>query len=202
MKDIEVSEEDILMAVQNLADKLSYTPDSIPSYFLKRIVCAILPFLTHLFNISLSFATVPSQWKSAIVIPIFKKGSRNLVSNYRPISLTCCLCRVLENIISQKLLDHLYIYNLISPFQFGFIPGKSSCSQLLSAIKHFLPAYDQNKTVDIIYTDIAKAFDSVSHINCSQYFSLMVSMVMHLIGFKLFLIRESNKCVCKTHFHV
>ena len=163
MKDIEVSEEDILMAIHNLADKLSYTPDGIPSYFLKRIVCAILPFLTHLFNISLSLATVPSQWRSAIVIPIFKKGSRNLVSNYRPISLTCCLCRVLETIISQKFLDHLYRYNLISPFQFGFIPGKSSCSQLLSAINHFLTAYDQNKTVDIIYTDIAKAFDSVSH---------------------------------------
>ena len=107
MKDIEVS-EDILMVIHNLADKLSYTPDGIPSYFLKRIVRAILPFLTHLFNISLSLATVPSQWRSAIVIPIFKKGSRNLVSNYRPISLTCCLCRMLENIISQKLLDHLY----------------------------------------------------------------------------------------------
>ena len=54
-------------------------------------------------------------------------------------------------------------YSINFWFKIGFIPGKSSCSQLLSAINHFLTAYDQNKTVDIINTDIAKAFDSVSH---------------------------------------
>ena len=96
--------------------------------FLKRVAPAILDFLTHLFNVSLTTATVPNVWKLAFINPIFKKGSRSVPSNYRPISLTCCLSRVLENIIVKKLLLHLNEYSLISSFQYGFIPGKSSCT--------------------------------------------------------------------------
>ena len=116
--------------------------------------------------LSMSFAryeTLPIQWKSAIVIPIHKKGSRDHPGNYHPIFLTCVLCRVLEHIIANKLLHHFHCNNLLSVNQFNFLPGRSSCSQLLTVFNKWFSKYDNNDQVDIVYIDIVKAFDRVSH---------------------------------------
>ena len=103
------------------------------------------------------------QRKSAIITPVFKKGSRDLTSNYRPVSLTCVLCRVFEHIVADHLLYHLSLHNLISANQFGFLPGRYSCSQLLSVFNCWSHLLDTHEAFDVIYTDIAKAFDSVTH---------------------------------------
>ena len=94
---------------------------------------------------------------------MFKKGSRDIPSNYRPISLTCVLCRVFENIIVSKLLCHLETFNLLSNNQFGFLPKRSLSSQLLCVLFKCFYASDSKYSVDLIYTDVAKAFDSVCH---------------------------------------
>ena len=107
--------------------------------------------------------TLPIQWKSAIVISIHKKSSRDHPGNYRPISITCVLCCVLEHIIANKLLHHFHCNNLLSVNQFGFLPGRFSCSQLLTVLNKRFSKYDNNDQVDIVYTNIAKAFDNVSH---------------------------------------
>ena len=115
--------------------------------------------------LSLSFAryrTLPIQWKFPTVIPIHKKNSRDHPGNYHPISLTSVLSRVLEHIIANKLLHHFHCNNLLSVKQFGFLPGCSSCSQLLTVLNKWFSKYDSNDQVDIVYTDIAKAFDTVS----------------------------------------
>ena len=119
--------------------------------------------LVFLFNLSMKTNQIPSQWKNALIIPIHKKGNRNVPSNYRPISLTSSFCRIFETIISHKIMQHLLANNLLTPLQFGFIPNKSSSSQLLTCFFDWLTAFANNLTTDIVYTDIAKAFDSVSH---------------------------------------
>ena len=82
MADIEVAPEDIVKSVNNLKGSLSRTPDNIPAYFFKEIA-SILPILAHLFNLTLSTGSIPSQWKKAIITPIYKKGSHDSPSIYR-----------------------------------------------------------------------------------------------------------------------
>ena len=163
MNDFEISADDVLLAVKNSKDKISRTPEEIPTYFIKRVISTILQPLVILFNRSLKCGLVPSQWKHSIIIPIFKKGDRSNPKNYRPISQTSSFCRLLESILFKKIYFHLSSNNLISSCQFGFLPGRSSCSQLLSCIHQWCHNFSENLSTSVVYTDIAKAFDSVSH---------------------------------------
>ena len=94
LHDFYISEEDVSSAMHNIPDKLSRTPDGIPAYFWKRASAPFFHVTAFLFNLSLSQGVILFQWKTAIVVPVFKKGSRDIPNNYRPISLTCVLCRV------------------------------------------------------------------------------------------------------------
>ena len=96
MNDVTVDFYDVAMSIQMIPNKLSQSPDGVPVYFLKRMVSPILDILLCLFNLSLHLGVIPSQWHSAIIVPIHKKGFRDLPCNYHPISLICVLCRVLE----------------------------------------------------------------------------------------------------------
>ena len=158
-----ITAQDVKSALSEMKDKLTRTPEDIPSYFFKRAFLTTTSPLLIIFNASLQKNTIPPAWKQAIVVPVFKKGNRNQAHNYRPISLTSSVCRLFESILSKKILCHLLLNNLISSQQFGFIPNRSSTSQLLSSIHKWMISYSKNQTMDIIYTDIRKAFDSVSH---------------------------------------
>ena len=163
MENFKITESDILLAVKTIKDKLTRTPENIPSYFIKRCIYSIIQPLLYLFNSSLTHGFVPNQWKCSIIVPVYKKGDRNKPLNYRPISLTSSFCRIFELIVSHKILTHLLSNNLLSSFQFGFLPQRSSCDQLLSCLHQWLCSFSSNLTTNIIYTDIRKAFDSVSH---------------------------------------
>ena len=163
MNDVTVDVYDVATAIQMIPDKLSQSPDGIPAYFLKRVASPSLDILLHLFNLGLKLGVISLQWLSTIIVPIHKKGSQDLSCNYCPIFLTCVLYRALEYIIAEILHSHLHSFNLLSLNQFGFLPGRSTCSQLLTLLNKWFCNYDFNITTDIVYTDIAKAFDSVSH---------------------------------------
>ena len=163
MPNITIDSSDILQALDKLTGKICRTPENIPSYVIKKIGPSIIRPLLIIFNNSLLTCTVPDQWKISYIIPVFKKGSRNIPKNYRPISLTSGFSRLFELIIHHKVLSYLLSNSLLSSSQYGFLPKRSACSQLLSCVDEWLWAYVNNKTVDVLYMDIAKAFDSVSH---------------------------------------
>ena len=163
MPSFEIRNCDIVEAVKNMNDKASNTPEEIPVYFIKRIINAIVIPLAVIFNFSLINNVIPTQWKQALITPIHKKGNRNLASNYRPISLTSAFCRIFEAILHKHILLHLISQNLLSPSQYGFLPGKSTCSQLLDSIYSWSQSFFTNEKTSVVYTDIRKAFDSVSH---------------------------------------
>ena len=119
--------------------------------------------MTHLYNLSLSKGNLPYQWKLAIITPVYKKGLHDTASSYRPISLTSVFCRVVKNIVSEKLLQHFFTYNLLSPKQYGFVPFRSTCSQLLNVLNKWFKSFDEGYFTNVIYTDITKALDTVSH---------------------------------------
>jgi len=73
--------------------------------------------LKLIFNASLNQSKIPDNWKVAAVVPIYKKGDKALVSNYRPVSLTAITCKIMERIIVQSLKAFMLSNNLISSDQ-------------------------------------------------------------------------------------
>ena len=92
-----------------------------------------------------------------------KKGDRSDPSNYRPISLTCVACKIMESIIKDVGMTYLLENNLLSNCQFGFVSGRSVQLQLLSLLNHWTDILDSGHTIYVIYLDFKKAFDSVPH---------------------------------------
>ena len=114
-------------------------------------------------NKSLSEGTVPHIWKLAHITPMYKKGSKSDCGNYRPVSLTSVVCKVLETIIREHLLCYLTENSLLSNCQHGFINGRSCATQLMHCLDIWTKAIDEGLCLDAIYLDFAKAFDSVAH---------------------------------------
>ena len=88
--------------------------------------------LAHVFNMSLQEGIVPLEWKEANIIPLFKKGSRNKSVNDSPVSLTSVICKVLETIIKDHMMDFLIKHKLINPSQHGYLKARSCLTNLLS----------------------------------------------------------------------
>ncbi len=96
-------ESDVLSATLKMKDKLTRTPESIPTYFIRRIIHCILKPLLHIYNTSLKHSIVPCQWKNSYIVPIFKKGNKSNPTNYRPISLTSTFSRIFESVLHDKI---------------------------------------------------------------------------------------------------
>ena len=114
--------------------------------------------MTYLFNLILhqGIGNVPSLY-------LCIKGSRDKPINYRLVSLSSVMCCILESIIAEKLMDHLLSNNLLSDSQFGFLPDRFACTQLHAALNKWYNNYDFGINIHIVYTDISKTFDTVSH---------------------------------------
>ena len=119
--------------------------------------------ISSLINKTLRNNTVPQDWKKAIVSPIFKIGSKSTPGNYRPVSLTCVLCKITESIIKDHIMNHLEVNNLLTNCLLGFVGGKSCSTQLLECMGIWTEIMDKGGYLDGIYFDIAKAFDKVAH---------------------------------------
>ena len=107
--------------------------------------------LSILFSKSLKTGEVPQDWKDAIITPLHKKGKRDEPNNYRPISLTSVVCKIMESVIKDKVLEFLLNNNLISNHQHGFIPGKSCQTNLLIMLNMLTKVFDDECNVDIIH---------------------------------------------------
>ena len=116
-----------------------------------------------MFNLSLQEGIVPLEWKEANIIPLFKKGSRNKSVNYRPVSLTSVICKVLETIIRDHMMDFLIKHKLINPSHHGFLKARSCLTNWLCLFEEITKWVDEGSPVDVIYLDFQKAFDKVPH---------------------------------------
>ena len=105
--------------------------------------------------------SIPEDWRSANVTPIFKKGSKTNPANYRPVSLTSVCCKMLEAIIKDEVTAHLDRHKLIRDSQHGFLHKKSCTSNLLSFLEKMTLSADNGDPVDVVFLDFAKAFDKV-----------------------------------------
>ena len=134
-------------------------PDNIPAHLLHILSHQLAPFLTRLFQFSLDSGTVPTDWKTANIIPIFKKGDRHKPSNYRPVSLTSICCKLLEHILYSNIMKHLENNNILTDKQRGFRHRRSCESQLLTTVHDLALNLDKCKQTNVILLNFSKAFD-------------------------------------------
>jgi hypothetical protein len=138
-------------------------PDNIPGRLLMETAKEITPALTFTFQASINQSKISSDWKTAIVAPVFKNGDRGQPSNFRPISLTSLCCKIMEHIIHSSVLTHLENTNILSDEQHGFRKRRLCDTQLVLTIHDLAKALDSGDQVDGILLDFSKAFDKVHH---------------------------------------
>ena len=151
--------------VQSILERLDVTkatgPDGISARLLKETASVIAPSLCKLYNKSLSLGVLPQEWKEANVVPVFKKDKAEFTENYRPISLLSLISKVLERCVLNSFCDRLIEF--AKACQHGFLQGKSCTSNLLEVLDFVGALLDKGGQVDMVYMDMSKAFDKVSH---------------------------------------
>ena len=147
--------------IKNLKPHSAAGPKGIAPRFLLSCIDQIAPVLAMLYRKSVETGQVPEEWRQANVVPKFKKGSKKEAGNYRPVSLTCVSCKLLESILKDDIMQHLTRNKLLKKSQHGFMASKSCTTNLLEFLEKVTEAADKGKSVDIVYLDFAKAFDKV-----------------------------------------
>ena len=161
ISDIEMSVDEMRNLLKSLDTSKACGPDGIPALLLKECCEQVAPSLCAIFNQSLSSSSLPTEWKSADIVPIHKKDSKEPAEHYRPISLLSINSKILERCVFTRLYDHLKCS--ITELQHGFLKNRSCVTQLLSALHAIGLNLDKNIQTDVVYLDFAKAFDSVDH---------------------------------------
>ena len=151
----------IYYILRNVKPNKAPGPDNISGHVLKNCANTLKYPLSQLYNKSYHSGRIPEDWKAANVVPIHKKGPKDSVENYRPVSLTSLIMKVFEKCIRDTLID--LCREQISPSQHGFLPTRSCTTQMVSFTDSLALNLNAKGQTDIIYFDFAKAFDSVNH---------------------------------------
>src|SRR6184192_3994374 len=133
--DISVDEKLVYGKLSKMNISKSQGPDELNPKLIFELRNELCKPLTYLFNMSIQASVIPQDWCDAIVAPLYKKGSKNKSENYRPVSLTSIISKLLESIVKDNLVKHFDKYALIRSSQHGFTSGKSCLSNLLDFLK-------------------------------------------------------------------
>lgn len=150
-------------AIRSLKNNTSPGKDGISAALIKDISTNILDVLLFIVNQSFTSGVFPSKLKLAVVIPVFKNGSRFKCNSYRPISLLSCFSKIFEKLMKKKLLKFLERTHFFSNRQFGFRTGMNTENALLSFMTEVFDGLNEGKCVSGLFLDIRKAFDMVDH---------------------------------------
>jgi len=137
----------------------------ISNNLVKFVITSIASPLSHIFSKSISEGTVPTQFKEAKVIPIFKLKSANSeerqnISNYRPISLLSIFSKILEKIVAESLTSYLSNNNILYDNKYGYQKGKSTSYPMIKLIDYISKAMNQGDIAIGVFCDLQKAFDT------------------------------------------
>ena len=155
------SETLVRRAIQRMKANSKGGPDGIPPIFYKRLSSFLCLPLANLFRSCFAAGYLPPVWKQAYITPIFKKGTRTDSNNYRPIALTCTMCKLMESVIKDQLVQYLSDNYLISPNQHAFLVNHSTTTNLLECVHDWMLSLQDHRSTDVIYVDISRAFDSI-----------------------------------------
>ena len=163
LESVLMSEERIIDEINRIREFASPGPDNVTNKTLIELANEIAKPLALLFSKSMECAKIPDDWRLSNVTPIYKqKGSKSQPGNYRPVSLTSCVCKLMEKVVNRELGKHLE-KGVLSNSQHGFRRGRSCQTNLIEfsdKVTHWL---DEGGCVDVVYLDFRKAFDKVDH---------------------------------------
>ena len=128
-------------------------------------------------NAIIDSGDIPKEWTLANISPLFKKGDRSLACNYRPVSLTCVPCKLLEHIVCSNIKAHLDEHKLLSDKQHAFRKLHSCETQLATVINDWAKILDNKGQVDTFILDFEKAFDT-PHMNSLRVNCLVMELVV------------------------
>ena len=170
-------------------------PDGIHGKILKNCAVSLAYPLSIIFNISYNTGCIPKEWKLAHVVPIHKKGSKEDVENYRPISLTCLVMKIFERIIKDELL--IRTQHLLDKRQHGFLCNKSCTTNMIEFSDNLVISINDSHSmgVDVVYFDFSKAFDSVNHDLILHKLKYIYGIDGRLLKFIMDYLHDRDQCV-------
>ena len=144
-------------------------PDELHPRVLKELASELGPVFAHLFQQPIDTCEIPKEWSLSNICPLFKKGDRSLACNFRPASLTCVPCKLLEHIVCSNIMAHLDEHKLLSDRQHAFRKRHSSETQLITVISDWVKILDNGGHVGTFILDFEKAFDTprMNYLNAS-----------------------------------
>lgn len=157
----EVNEGTVMKHVGRLKRK-GAGPDGIPPGALRDGISALITPLTCLINRTFREAKFPCSWKEGKIIPVFKKGDRKLMSNYRPISILPSLSKIVESIVKDQIMNHMEYVGLIPPEQHGYRQNRSTSTAIMELLHHWGEAKNKRMTTSVTSYDLSAAFDCMS----------------------------------------
>ena len=161
--DISFSVHEIEKLLAEINPNKACGPDGVHGRILKNCAKSLALPLSIIFETSYNSGLLPAEWKSADIVPIHKKGSKDDVENYRPVSLTCLVMKIFERLIKSELISKTS--HLLDKRQHGFMSQKSCTTNMINFTDNVVLSINDCNTMstDVIYFDFSKAFDSVNH---------------------------------------
>jgi ribonuclease HI len=156
--------DELTQAIKQMKAKGAYGPDDIPPTFLKALGPIALAELLSIFNIAFELGICPQIWRQAIIIPLLKAGkAAGDLASFRPISLTSCICKTFERMLSERLFHIVESKNILSPYQAGYRKARACEDQIARIIQGIEDGFEQDpfhRSV-LVLLDFSKAFDQV-----------------------------------------
>ena len=149
-------------ALSKLKNKNSSGPDKISTNLLKYIAPSIMSPICHLFDLSFKTGYIPTNLKTAKVVPVFKSGEAESFNNYRPISLLSSFSKLLEKVAAKQMIQFLNKYNLLYEHQYGFRPKHNTTHPVLHFLDKIYNSWNKKEPEYSlgIFIDLTKAFDT------------------------------------------
>lgn len=158
---LSVSEQDVYNAVLSINSSYGTDSDGLSAHLIKQCVSCLCQPLTLIFNKSLSSGCFLGRWKVCHITPILKSGDKSNICNYRPISKLSVVAKIFEHVIKEKIFFNVKRHICVE--QHGFFSGRSTTTNL-TVFNHFcISAFEKHHNVDVVFADLCKAFDKVSH---------------------------------------
>ena len=191
--DIEFCHRKVRKLLLNINPNKACGPDRIHGKILKNCAVSLAYPLTVMFRISYNVGSIPKEWKMANIVPIHKKGSKENIENYRPISLTSLIMKTFERLIKEDILSR--VKDKLDSRQHGFLYSKSCTTNMAGFCDSLALSLNDCLRTDVIYFDFSKAFDSVNHDlilwKLKHYFKIDGRLLKFLVSY----LSDREQCV-------
>ena len=186
---LEFSTDDIVKIIKSLDPNKAHGHEEISIRMIKLCATSIAKPFSILFRNCFESQCFPNEWKKANIVPVHKNNDKQLIKNYRPVSLLPVCSKIFEKIIFNSLFKYLEDNNLLNGNQSGFRPGDSCVHQLLSITHEIYKPFDANSSLEVrgVFLDLSKTFDKVWHDGlmyklkclgiCGKYYGLIHSFL-------------------------